>query len=55
MSESFSFPLTPAVNQVVALPDGNKAKWNGYAWIGAPIIISGATTAEDPEPEPDPP
>ncbi len=33
MSQSFAFPANPTLNQIVVLPDGNSAQWNGYAWV----------------------
>lgn len=53
MSNSFNFPASPALNQIVGLPDGNQAQWNGYAWVsvednvtyplGIPLGGTGAT------------
>jgi Chaperone of endosialidase len=33
MSTEFNFPANPALDQIVILPDGGQAQWNGYAWI----------------------
>ena len=33
MATAFAFPDPPTLDQVVTLPDGNKARWNGYAWV----------------------
>jgi Chaperone of endosialidase len=33
MSTSFDFPLNPTLDEIVILPDGSEAQWNGYAWI----------------------
>ncbi|HEY6509744.1 MAG TPA: hypothetical protein VIY56_17095, partial [Vicinamibacterales bacterium] len=55
MSTSFSFPLTPTLNQIVVLPDGNSAQWNGYAWVAVgdnvtyPLAVpKGGTGATNP-------
>jgi hypothetical protein len=33
MSTSFDFPLNPVLDEIVILPDGSEAQWNGYAWV----------------------
>jgi hypothetical protein len=33
MSTSFNFPANPTLNQIVTLPDGSQAQWNGFAWV----------------------
>jgi len=55
MSTSFNFPANPSLNQIVVLPDGNSAQWNGYAWVSVadnvtyPLAIpKGGTGATNP-------
>ncbi len=55
MSTSFNFPANPTLNQIVVLPDGNSAQWNGYAWVSVtdnptyPLEIpKGGTGATNP-------
>lgn len=55
MSTSFNFPANPTLNQIVVLPDGNSAQWNGTAWVSVannvtyPLAIaSGGTGATNP-------
>ncbi len=55
MSQSFNFPPNPTLNQIVTLPDGNQAQWNGYTWVSVtnnvtyPLPIpSGGTGATNP-------
>jgi hypothetical protein len=37
MSESFSFPPNPVLDEIFVLPDGNSVQWNGYAWVPLPV------------------
>lgn len=55
MSTSFSFPDNPTLNQIVTLPNGSQAQWNGYTWVSVtnnvtyPLAIaSGGTGATNP-------
>jgi hypothetical protein len=55
MSTSFNFPANPTLNQIVVLPDGNSAQWNGTAWVSVannvtyPLSIpNGGTGATNP-------
>jgi hypothetical protein len=55
VSTSFNFPANPTLNQVVVLPDGNSAQWNGYAWVSVgdnvtyPLAVpKGGTGATNP-------
>jgi hypothetical protein len=55
VSTSFSFPADPTLNQIVPLPDGGAAQWNGYAWVSVednvtyPLEIpKGGTGATNP-------
>ena len=55
MSQSFAFPANPTLNQIVTLPEGEQAQWNGYAWVSLennvtyPLAISnGGTGATNP-------
>ncbi len=55
MSTSFNFPANPTLNQIVTLPEGEQAQWNGYAWVSLennvtyPLAISnGGTGATNP-------
>jgi Chaperone of endosialidase len=41
MSTSFDFPLNPEIGDIVILPNGSEAQWNGYAW--APVSGSDVT------------
>jgi Chaperone of endosialidase len=41
MSTSFDFPLNPTLDEIITLPDGSEAQWNGYAW--APVSGSDVT------------
>jgi hypothetical protein len=53
MSESFSFPPDPELDEIFVLPDGNSVQWNGYAWVPVPVsdvtypitIAKGGTSA----------
>jgi endosialidase-like protein len=56
VSTSFNFPANPTLNQIVVLPDGNSAQWNGYAWVSVtdnptyPLAIpKGGTGATNPD------
>jgi hypothetical protein len=56
VSTSFNFPDNPTLNQIVALPDGGSAQWNGYAWVSVednvtyPLEIpKGGTGATNPD------
>jgi Chaperone of endosialidase len=33
MSTEFNFPANPVLDEIVILPDGGQAQWNGYAWV----------------------
>jgi hypothetical protein len=55
VSTSFNFPANPTLNQIVTLPDGTQAQWNGYAWVSLennvtyPLPIpNGGTGATNP-------